>query len=366
MKLTAERDALVSALAIVERRVRAKSTIPILSHVLLTADTALTLFGHDMQSCATVTIASEIRASGSLAIPCAKFSEIVRNFPKGSTIQIDEIGSQVQVSSGRSRYKLPFLVASDFPAPLSVIDGAKTAVDPVALHRLLSAAKAIIEPDHEKPQYSGAWMHVNDGHLCVGASDGVRFIRIACEIAWDGPAIILPRGAIDEVLRLTTDDAALEWSERLLTISNSVASYTTKLVDAKVPEYQARLPEIGNSYIEFDCIELVQTIKRLATLVIDNELAIFEWPGNPSQVQISLTGSGDGIEHIECVSSEMEADYLALVPDQILGLLDAIDCDSVRFHIANHRTPFCITAPAHSNVLAVQTPCVAGIRRAAA
>lgn len=366
MKLTVERDVLVSALAIVERRVRAKSTIPILSHVLLTAGAALTLLGHDMQSCATVTIAAEIGVLGSLAIPCANFSEIVRNFPKGSAVQIEEFASQVQVSSGRSRYKLPFLAASDFPAPLSVTDGAKTAVDPAALHRLLSAAKAIIEPDHEKPQYSGAWMHASDDHLCIGASDGVRFIRMSCDIAWNGPAIILPRGAIDEILRLATDGATIEWSERLLMISNSIASYTTKLVDAKVPEYQARLPEVGNSYLEFDCIELVQTIKRLATLVTDNELAIFEWPDNSNQVQVSLTGSGDGIEHIECVSAEMAADYLALVPNQILGLLDAIDCDRVRFHIANHRTPFCITAPAHPNILAVQTPCIAGIRRNAA
>ena len=118
MKVTLERAALLRSLGHVHRVVERRTTIPILSNVLLRADGgSLLLKATDLDLEVTETVAADVGTKGATTLPAHTLYEIVRKLPDGAQVSLEGAGDagQLLLKSGRSRFTLQSLPESDYP-----------------------------------------------------------------------------------------------------------------------------------------------------------------------------------------------------------------------------------------------------------
>src|SRR5579871_2263730 len=118
MKVTIERSVLLKALGHVHRIVERRNTIPILANVLIEASEGrVSLKSTDLDLEATETSPADVAEGGATTVAAHVIYEIVRKLPEGSKVTLEVVGEtgQLLMRSGRSRFYLQALPASDFP-----------------------------------------------------------------------------------------------------------------------------------------------------------------------------------------------------------------------------------------------------------
>ncbi|MDH3298654.1 MAG: DNA polymerase III subunit beta, partial [Gemmatimonadota bacterium] len=116
MKLSVTRDSLHAGLGAVSATIPTKTTLPVLSNILLgAADGRLTLSGTDLDISVSVSIEAEIAEPGSVTVPARKFAEIARELP-AAPVHIETDGVEIRIESGKSRFKLFGLAPEEFPS----------------------------------------------------------------------------------------------------------------------------------------------------------------------------------------------------------------------------------------------------------
>src|SRR5688572_16246818 len=128
MEIRLQRDALLTELALLQGIVERRTTIPILSHLLLDArDGKLALAATDLDVSLSTFCPAEVAREGAVAVQAKKFHEIVRSLGDAELQVILDEGSSVTVKAGRSRFRIRGLEAENFPT-LPKVDG-ETAVE---------------------------------------------------------------------------------------------------------------------------------------------------------------------------------------------------------------------------------------------
>ena len=121
MKLTITREQLQEGLVAVAASVPAKTTLPILSNILLEATkNGIRLSGTDLDISVSTTVSASVDQEGAITLPARKLVEIVRELPSAA-IRLTASGEQrVTIECGRSKFKLLGLPREEFPAFPSV------------------------------------------------------------------------------------------------------------------------------------------------------------------------------------------------------------------------------------------------------
>ena len=118
MKITIDRAALMRCLNHVQSAVERRTTIPILSNVLMKAEYGvLTLATTDMDLEINESVAANVDRAGATTAPASTLFDIVKKLPEDSAVvmELDQSGNQMTVKAGRSNFRLACLPVSDFP-----------------------------------------------------------------------------------------------------------------------------------------------------------------------------------------------------------------------------------------------------------
>src|SRR5690349_4400760 len=139
MKFTITREQLQNGLTAVAAAIPAKTTLPVLSNVLVEATKqGLRLSGTDLDIAVSTTVAADVDAEGSVTLPAKKLADIARELP-AAPIRITGAGEQrVAIECGRAKFKLLGLPREEFPSfPAVKFEGAWKAQAAV-VHKLVS------------------------------------------------------------------------------------------------------------------------------------------------------------------------------------------------------------------------------------
>ena len=218
MKVTLERAALLKALGHIHRVVERRTTIPILSNVLVRAtERSLQLKATDLDIEVTEEVAADVAQPGATTLPAHVLHDIVRKLPDGAQVTLDMSGeaSQLVLRSGRSRFQLQCLPESDFP-DLTTGDLPHRFVLPAGqLKQLIEKTQFAISTEETRYYLNGIYLHAMEVEgtpvLRVVSTDGHRLARVempAPEGSADMPGVIVPRKAVSEIQKLIEDPAA--------------------------------------------------------------------------------------------------------------------------------------------------------------
>ncbi len=215
MKVTIERSVLLKALGHVHRIVERRNTIPILANVLIEAkDGKLALKSTDLDLEASEQVSADVAQNGATTVPAHVIYDIVRKLPDGAQASLETTGDagQLVLRSGRSRFTLQALPASDFPDLTSGEFSHRFALPAAELKRLIENTQFAISTEETRYYLNGIYLHTVDvagaPMLRAVATDGHRLARVetpAPEGSVGMPGIIAPRKAVNEVQKLLED-----------------------------------------------------------------------------------------------------------------------------------------------------------------
>ncbi|MSP43117.1 MAG: DNA polymerase III subunit beta [Alphaproteobacteria bacterium] len=293
MKFTIERTVLLRSLSHVQSIVERRTTIPILSNVLLQAgDARLDLTATDLDMAVRESAAAAVTTPGSTTVPAHTLHDIVRKLPEGAQVEIslDADSGRLLLKAGRSQFYLSCLPAADFPAmdPDSTSKTSEAATQFVIaagdLKRLIDKTRFAISTEETRYYLNGIYLHIAKtsgvNMLRAVATDGHRLARVelpAPSGAEALPGIILPRKAVLELHKLIdgmNGDVTVSATPAKIRFAFDQVTLSTKLIDGTFPDYSRVIPTTNDKLMEVDNQLLRQAVDRVSTISSEKSRAV--------------------------------------------------------------------------------------------
>lgn len=364
MKFTAEREVLLRPLQLVTGVVERRHTLPILANLLVEArDGLVTVTGTDLEvSLSAVASGAIIEVEGATTIPARKLTDIWRSLPEGALVTVELEDNRVIVRSGRSRYALATLPASEFP-PLETTDAEReTTVPRASFARLLDQVSFSMAQQDVRYFLNGMLLELTPQHVRVVATDGHRLAMSTfgqvVESSGRAQAIIPRKGVLElgRVLAEPGDDVLVRLGTNHLRVDTGTYSLVTKLIDGKFPDYEKVVPrERGRSVVgdrealKLACMRasiLSNEKYRGVRLMLDREQLTIQ-ANNPEQEEALE------IVPIEYDGEPMEIGFNVSYLQDVLSVLDT---EQVRLSVMDANSSAVIEGPGNEQSLYVVMP----------
>jgi DNA polymerase III subunit beta len=373
MKVTLERTALLKSLGHVHRVVERRTTIPILSNVLLSASGGgLQLKATDLDLEVTETTPADVGQPGATTLPAHTLYEIVRKLPDGAQVSLEsgqENGNdsgQLQLRSGRSRFSLQSLPESDFP-DLDASDLSHAfKLRAEDLKRLLDKTQFAISNEETRYYLNGVFLHVTEADgkalLRAVATDGHRLARLetaAPSGASGMPGIIVPRKAVAEVLKLIEDpdaEVAIELSAAKIRFTLGSVVLTSKLIDGSFPDYARVIPAQNDKLLTVERKDFSDAVDRVSTISSERGRAV-KLAMADGKLVLSVTNpdSGSAVEELE-VDYDSAPIEIGFNARYLIDIANQLDSDTALFKMNDAGSPTIIQDRDGASALYVLMP----------
>ncbi len=254
VKLACKQDELQRALSHVSRAVSRKSTLPVLSNVMLkTGDSSLKLAATNLEIAITASIPSEVDAEGETTVRADLLTEFVSSLPNDSVkFELDTAGQSLALECARSKAHIKGIAADDFPELPRIEDGQTTArIDPQVFREMIGQVAFAAATDDSRPVLAGVLCEFQGGKLTLAAADGFRLSVRSAELteqAGDDLSIVVPARSLQELARIVADqedplDLWVTPNQSQLLARSGAIEFLTRLIDGHFPDFRQIIPQ---------------------------------------------------------------------------------------------------------------------------
>lgn len=343
MKFIISREQLIRPLQMVNGIVERRQTLPILSNILLKVnDGKLKLASTDLEIEMLTEVGADEQQGGETTLPARKFLDICRSLADDAQIEVSVTAERATLRSGKSRFVLSTLPAGEFPS-IEVEQALSSFTLPQGrLREALVRTHFAMAQQDVRYYLNGMLMEVDRKAVHLVATDGHRLAL--CEIQNDSKieskqSVIVPRKAIQELMRLLSDDdqtAEVRLGNNFVQVVTPEMHFTSKLIDGRFPDYQNVIPTKDNKTAVCNRDVLTRSLNRVSILsnekyrgvrleFSDNLLRITAH--NPEQEEaeeeIEVNYSGDGLEIGFNVTYLLDALSAGDSDEVVMKMLDA-------------------------------------------
>ena len=369
MQFTIERSTLLRSLTHVQGVVERRTTIPILSNVLLQASGGkLGLTATDMDLAIIEGMQAEVTQDGSTTVPAHTLYDIVRKLPEGSQVEIGSGGEQgqLEIRSGRSKLSLTTLPSEDFPVMSDGDLPHRFAISAAMLRRLIDRTRFAMSTEETRYYLNGLYLHAADTDglpvLRIVATDGHRLARVEVALPDDAagmPGVIVPRKAVGEVRKLideVEDDVEIALSETKIRFAFGDAVLTSKLIDGTFPDYNRVIPFGNDKTLEVKRSEFVKAVDLVSTISTEKSRAIKLTLENGNLV-LTATSPEAG-----SAREELDVDYndgpleIGFNSKYLLDITQQIEGDAAMFQLSDGASPTLVQDMGDTSALYVLMP----------
>lgn len=352
MKLTIERSAFLKALSHGQSVVERRTTIPILSHVLLNATPmGLSLITTDTDLALIENVSAIVTEPGSTTVSAQMLFDIVRKLPEGSTIELTLIPDtgQLNLKGGRSRFNLSCLPPEDFPQLTQGELPFHFKLPAATFKKLLDRAKFAMSTEETRYYLNGIHFHIMEKNgqkiLRSVATDAHRLAYIEVPLptgAENMPGIIVGRKTIAEARKLlddTTEEVSVSLSPTRIEFAFENAVLSSRLIDATYPEYEKAIPINNDKTAIVDAKSFAAAVDRVATVSNDKVRTI---KMNLSNNMLTLTAASHDLGN---ATEEMAVDFphtpieIGFNARYLLDIAQQIDEDEAQVVLGNGDAP---------------------------
>lgn len=273
MRFTVSREKLVRPITLATGVVEKKQTKPILANVLVSlSDGQLSFTGTDMEIEVVVRISVEDGQSGLVTLPGKKLFDICRALPDDATVDLSVDNERAILRSGRSRFVLSTLPASDFPNVQDISQIASVELPQNVLRKCIEKTQFAMAQQDVRFYLNGLLLELAAGYLRTVATDGHRLAlcdhKIKTNIK-ENQQVIIPRKGVGELYRLLEDSdkpAQVTIATNHIRVATDDVTFTSKLVDGRFPDYQRVIPQGGDKEVIVERESLRQAVGRASIL----------------------------------------------------------------------------------------------------
>jgi DNA polymerase-3 subunit beta len=352
MKLTIAKEQLLLGLQAVQNVVGARTTLPILSNVLLAAgEGRLELTATDLDVTISCSVAASVEETGRATLPVKKFVDIARELTANElSIEIDD-KSVATIKAGSAYFKVNGLAAEEFP-PLPVFAKNRTiTVQQEKLKAMLRKTSFAVSTDESRYVLNGILFSLKENKLILVATDGRRLALCEeeAEVGADNQAdFIVPTKAINELTRLLHAGGAVD-----IKFTDNQASFgiqaagegafsavlITKLVDGNYPNYRQVIPASPQERIPLNREEFFKALRLAEIMTTDKQNSV---KLTFSRNQLAITANAPEVgEARQTVAIKYQGKDFAIAfnPGYLMDPLKALENDEVFFELIDELSP---------------------------
>ncbi len=337
MKFTITREKLQEGLLAVVSSVPAKTTLPVLSNILIEArKDGLRLSGTDLDIAVSTIVAAEVDEEGAITLPAKKLSDIARELPS-SPVRITSAGEQrANVECGKSKFRLLGLPRDEFPSfPQVKFDGAWKA-PAKELHKLISHVAFAVSTEESRPILNGVLWELRKDRMRMVATNGHRLSRMEIALTGGGAQqadLIVPPKALEQIRRLFGPDDMVEIakSENHLGFRTGGTQVFTRLIEGPFPPYEQVIPRENDKFATLDKVAMASALRRMSIVASDQTHRIrLAFGGGTLKFSVQTPDLGEAQDEM-AVTYEGDALEIGFNAAYLLELLKYMPTDEVRF-----------------------------------
>lgn len=312
MKVTVLQENLAHGLGIVSRAVSPRSTLPVLSNVLIASDEGrLRLSATNLELGITCWIPARIEQEGSTTVPARTFSDLVNTLPTDQVmLALDSKTQTLNVRGGASTNDIKCIDAQEFPPlPVPDLEGA-VQLNVAEFREMIQQVAFAASTDEARPVLMGVLIQVEKDKLTMAAADGFRLSVRKATLSAPAPApapisVIVPARALTELARVASDgeetiSMVTPKGRGQVVFHVKDVEVVSQLIDGTFPDYQQIIPRKHTSRTLVSTSALLKACKQaeifaregsnVARLNIKSANADLK----PSEVEITATSEETG------------------------------------------------------------------------
>ena len=368
MEFTIDRDIFLKSLGHANGIIEKKTTLPILSNVLIEAkDSKIKIITTDLDIIYFKEILpQELKKEGSTTISANILYEILRKLEPNAKVELSlQSTNKLKLVSGNSKFNLLCIPSDNFPLSDEDINQKNFKVSPQKLLKLLNKTKISISNDETRHYLNGIYLHKsileNKSFLCGVATDSHRLSSSSLEIDSNThiESIILPKKTIFQLISL------LEQSNNVIKISNNKSKIKfemdtgvliSKVIDGRFPDYNKVVPKENDKILEIKLKEFKNSIERVTTVCSDRKEGL-KMSISKDVVQLSVYSpySGEGIENINAKFNSNDLN-ISFNSRYLTDIASQIENESIVISLKDAGSPVLITDLSDKNSFHVVMP----------
>jgi DNA polymerase-3 subunit beta len=353
MKFSLSKEKLLSGLQTVQNVVNTRTTLPILSNVLLQArEGRLRLSTSDLDVSVSGSVEATVEREGVTTLPARRLATIVRELP-AAEIFVEVDGKNVaSIRCGQSFFKINGLPEEEFP-PLPRFEEAKVfTLKQKELRDGLRKTSYAISTDETRYVLNGILFAFREEKLTMVATDGRRLALVDLEVEFPRSQevdMIVPTKCITELGRLLGDegDLTLSVTENQLSFEIGTTTLISKLVEGNYPNYRQVIPSEPKERVTLERELFLAAVHRVSLLASEKSNSVkLVFTKNNIEIVANTPDIGEAHESLPVVYKGKEFS-IAFNPDFLQAPLRALPNEEVYLDLIDEMSP---------GVIKIQTP----------
>jgi DNA polymerase-3 subunit beta len=306
VKLTIARGELVDALSSVSRGLSSRSTLPILSGILVTASDSgtIVLQATDLEVSVRVEVEAKVDTAGQAVFPGKLTADIVRSLPEAAVSMALE-GDLAVISCEQSSFTVRTLSPEDFPRFPQIEEATFVDISTEALEEATAHVSKAVSRDETRPILTGVLVSIGGPALKMVATDSYRLA--VKELTLEKPSdeeveVVVPGRALTEVSRLASgaDSVKVGVAENQVVFYFGKTSFITRRIEGAFPNYKQLIPADTETSVRVNREELAQAVRRVALLAQHNSPVRMSVSSEDQTLSLSATTQdvGDASEDL--------------------------------------------------------------------
>ncbi len=338
MKFTITREQFQEGLLAVASSVPTRTTLPVLSNVLVEAmGSGVRLAGTDLDIAVSTVVPAEVDEEGAVTLPAKKLVEIVRELPSAG-IRVSSTGEQrVSIECGRARFKLLGIQRDEFPnfPPVDFDESWKMASGD--LQKLISHVAFASSTEESRPILNGVLWELREKQMRMVATNGHRLAKMDVPVGGSatGGDLIVPPKALEQIRRLfgPTDEIDVARSENHLGFRCGDTLVFTRLVEGPYPNYDQVIPRENDKVATIDKQTLAAAIRRVGVVASDQTRRVrLAFSNNSLKFSVSTPDLGEASDEIQ-IAYDGEPLEIGFNATYLLEILKFMPTDEVRMSL---------------------------------
>jgi len=340
MKLTVSQQQLAHGLGIVSRAVSPRSTLPVLSNILLATDEGrLRLSATNLELGITCWIGAQIEENGSITIPARMLGDLVTTLPDDKVeLTLNTRTQSLNVHCGTSNFNIKGIDAQEFP-PMPAPDLTSGVELNVADFKdMIRQVSFAASTDEARPVLQGVMMSISDNEITLAATDGFRIsVRTASlSNSISSPVKVnIPARSLSELARI-----AMDGEDRLTMVVPGGrgqvifhlkdVELVSQLIEGNFPDYHAIIPRNFKTRSVLSTSEFLKACKQAEIIAREGNnvirLNIQPHENAPGVVELSSQseemGSGQVVVDAAIEGPELLIAFNVKYLSEVLGVIN--------------------------------------------
>jgi DNA polymerase III subunit beta len=348
MEIRLSRNEFVTELVPMQGIVERKTTIPVLSHLLLTArKDKLNLAATDLDVSLTSWCGADVKQEGGIAVQAKKLMEIIRSLTGDEVLLVQEEPRQLTIRAGKSRFRIHGHSPDDFPTLPNVDDGQAVEIPFADFRRMVSKVLFAVSAEESRFQLNGALLKLKDGALEMVATDGHRLALVEGGLDGGGgnDSVLVPRKALQELQRIEGEGAlGYRRGEHHLSFRLGRRELICRILEGTFPDYERVIAKDNDKKVLFDRKPLAEAVQRVALMTGDRARAVrLQFAADQMVISSANPDLGEASEEVACDYDGPEF-RVGINPDYLSQFLAAVETDRVRLELKDENTQ-CVGYP---------------------